>query len=172
MISAIVCADMNNAIGYKGELLGRIPEDMQRFKSITENNIILMGRKTWESLPNKPLLNRINWVVSRSVPYGKVRGFINDYIESDLATAIKFINMGHCGEVFVVGGGEIYKEMLPYCDRIYFTRVYHMYPDADTYFPKILESTWKLSLYSDIKQWRDVQYRFEIYDRIGDDLNG
>lgn len=179
MIAAIVCADMNNAIGYKGELLERIPEDMKYFKELTTGNVVIMGRKTWDSLPDKPLKNRTNWIItSRYNPNNPYRSIsLNDPwpVYADLAQVIdafrifgyKTIEECKLPNIFIIGGGQTYKELLPYCDCVCLTRILHKYPNADTYFPDI-ESTpeWKCVSCSEVKQWNDVQYQFELYKRI------
>jgi len=172
MISAIVCADLNNAIGYKGELLERIPEDMECFKKLTTDKLIIMGRKTWDSLPVKPLPNRFNWVITSNSHEAIYKN--NSYFESDLISAI--INLSLIKreqDIFIIGGGQIYEQLLPYCDCVYLTRILHKYPNADTYFPDIESMPeWERISCSEVKQWCDIQYQFELYGRIEGDSNG
>lgn len=187
MISAIVCADLNNAIGYKGELLERIPEDMHRFKYLTSKSALIMGRKTWESLPKKPLPDRLNCVITSDSDMldayldkmsaltvlrasgEKIK--LEDFnpIYTELWYIKEFLENPYIGRprIFIIGGGQIYKELLPYCDCVYLTRILHKYPNADTYFPDIESMPeWKRISCSEVKQWCDVQYQFELYERI------
>ena len=141
MISAIVAVDNNWGIGYNGELLAHIPEDLKRFKSLTENNVVIMGRKTWDSLPNKPLSNRINYVITReSRPSSADVSFFDmNCIKMEMQKKKDY-------NYFIIGGGEIYKQLLPYCDRVYITKIYKDYENVDTYFPNIENnSKWMLT---------------------------
>lgn len=141
MISAIVAIDKNWGIGYNGELLAHIPEDLKRFKSLTENNIVVMGRKTWDSLPNKPLSNRVNYVITReSRPSSaNVSFFDMNCIKMEMQKKKDY-------NYFIIGGGEIYRQLLPYCDRVYITKIYKDYKNVDTYFPNIEDnSEWMLT---------------------------
>ena len=140
MIAAIVAIDNNWGIGYDGELLERIPEDMKHFKELTMGNIVIMGRKTWDSLPVKPLQGRSNIILSRTLQRGSwiyddkanYIHFTPDATEQDLKA---FQNSSN--HFFVIGGGEIYKQLLPYCDRVYVTKIEKFYKDVDTYFPNL-----------------------------------
>lgn len=141
MISAIVAVDKNWGIGYNGELLAHIPEDLKRFKSLTENNIVVMGRKTWDSLPNKPLSNRVNYVITReSRPSSADVSFFDmNCIKMEMQKKKDY-------NYFIIGGGEIYRQLLPYCDRVYITKIYKDYENVDTYFPNIENnSEWMLT---------------------------
>lgn len=135
-IEIVVAMSNNYAIGKDNKLLWHIPEDLQRFKSITEGHSVLMGRKTWESLPDKfrPLPNRENIVVS-SKP---------DFIAVG-ATVISSLNyLPLKKKIFVIGGGEIYRQMLDFADVIHMTQVHIDIPDADAFFPRIELTDWKI----------------------------
>ena len=164
MISAIVAVDENWGIGFNGELLEKIPEDMKHFKELTTNSIVVMGRKTWDSLPIKPLPNRLNIVISRSPK--EVLGDLS--IRIDLNEAKIRLAMADSNESwFIIGGGQIYKELLPLCDRVYVTKIYKDHENVDTYFPNLDESDeWAPACCSDIRTYNDLSYQFWQYDRI------
>lgn len=135
-IEIVVAISNNYAIGKDNKLLWHIPEDLQRFKRITDGHSVLMGRKTWESLPEKfrPLPNRENIVVS-SKP---------DFIASG-ATVIPSLNyLPLKKKIFVIGGGEIYRQMIDFADVIHMTQVHIDIPDADSFFPRIELTDWKI----------------------------
>ncbi len=136
MISIIVAIADNNAIGRNNQLLWHISEDLRYFKRITGGHTIIMGRKTWESI-GKALPNRRNIVISRTL---KSNESIEVYssIEDALSASGQLEE-----EVFIIGGGELYKEMLPYADRLYITYVHTSVDNADTFFPVLDLSVWK-----------------------------
>ena len=167
MISAIVAVDENWGIGFNGELLEKIPEDMKHFKKLTTNSILVMGRKTWDSLPIKPLPNRLNMVISHSSR--EVLGDLS--IRIDLNEAKIRLAMADSSESwFIIGGGQIYKELLPLCDRIYVTKIFKSHENVDTYFPDLDEpemwDTWKPVHMGKTKVYNDLLYQFWTYDRI------
>ena len=135
MVSLIVAKSKNNVIGNKGKLPWNISEDLKRFKELTTDNVVIMGRKTYESLPkkSKPLPNRINIIISRDENYTVP----NCLVFNDIKTAIR--KAGTNKEVFIIGGGEIYKEGLKYADKLYITEVENDV-EGDTYFPNLNEN--------------------------------
>ena len=163
MISAIVAVDENFGIGFNGDLLEHIPEDLKRFKQLTTNKTIIMGRKTWESLPNKPLPNRLNIVItSKERSLEEMTAFIP--FEEAYARATHILPED---EWFIIGGGSIYKEFLPICDKVYLTKIIVSHENVDTYFPNIeLMDNWKCIEQSEIKQYNDISYQFKTYSRI------
>lgn len=131
----IVAMARDNAIGRNNDLLWHLSADLKRFRTLTTGHTIIMGRRTWESLPNGALPNRRNVVVSRSI--SELPGAeVAPSVEQALALARAE------SEVFIIGGGKIYHELLPHCDRLYLTLVEQEYPDADTHFPKLDWSEW------------------------------
>ena len=130
MISIIVAMDINRGIGYNGDLLTFIPGDLPRFKRITTGHTVIMGRKTFDSLPKGPLPNRKNIVISRNVNL-KIDGAI---VVKSLKKAINLCSIED--EVFIIGGGQIYKEALPIANKLYITHINKEFP-ADTFFPEI-----------------------------------
>lgn len=165
MISAIVATDLNYAIGNKNNLLVHIPEDLKYFKALTSGATVIMGRKTYDSLPVKPLPNRLNLVITSKA---KDRYEIQD--DGSIFVSMEYIKnwlinrkaVGGC--VFIIGGGQIYKELLSYCDKIYLTKVLHSYTNVDTYFPNIEKmKEWKLVKTEDIKEYNGLKYQFCEY---------
>lgn len=168
MISAIVAVDENWGIGFNGELLEKIPEDMKRFKKLTKGNVVVMGRKTWDSLPIKPLPDRLNLIISRQAQF--VGMFtVSVGIEEAMVRA-SMASKDPEDEWFIIGGGQIYKEFLPFCDRVYVTKIFKSHDNVDTFFPNLDEpeewNTWKVVHQSETKVYNDIMYQFWTYDRI------
>lgn len=169
MIAAIVCVDQNYGIGSKNSLLAHIPEDMERFKEMTTGHSIIMGRKTYDSLPNKPLQNRTNIVITHMKKQPKIQGegLIHSNMEYIKAWLSKDEVIEENNGIYVIGGGAIYKELLPLCERVYITKVFHSYEDVDTYFPNIDEMPeWEMTSASELKEYNGIQYQFCVYDRV------
>lgn len=133
MIAAVA---ENNALGKDNELVWHLPNDFKRFKSLTSGHHIIMGRKTFESFP-KPLPNRTHVIITRQKEYQAEGCIIVDSMDKALAICPKE------EDIFIIGGGEIYKLGLPYSDKIELTRVHHTF-EADAYFPEISETEWKI----------------------------
>ena len=164
MISAIVAVDKDWGIGYQGQLLEHLPPDMKYFKEVTENHVVICGRKTWDSIP-KPLIRRLVIVISN-------KGFKVEpgAIFLDMPHAMVHINQVKDDdeqEWFIIGGGEIYKQLLPYCDRVYVTKIEKSHKDVDTYFPNLDENPqWEVSTCSELREYENTSYIFLTYDRI------
>jgi len=137
IISLIAVLGKNNEIGKGNELLCRLPSDLKRFKEITLGHTVIMGRKTFESLPKGALPDRRNVVVSRNTEL-KIKG-VEIYSSLDYAL-LKSINEF---EVFIIGGAQIYAQALPFADRLYITRIHSSFPEADVFFPSINWNMWK-----------------------------
>ena len=136
MITLIAAAAENNALGKNNDLLWHLPDDFKRFKALTTGHHIIMGRKTFESFP-KPLPNRTHIIITRNTNYHP-----NDCIVvNSLEEALDFCKNEE--QTYIIGGGEIYKQSLPFADKIELTRVHEVF-DADTYFPEINTDDWKL----------------------------
>ena len=162
MISAIVAVDENWGIGFNGQLLEHIPEDMKFFKKITTSNVVIMGRKTWDSLPKKPLPDRTNIIISNRGNLPLENGTIRLSLDDLLLGIADFED-----DVFVIGGGSIYNQLLPLCDRVYVTKIHKAYKNVDTYFPNLDESDeWTPALQTAIQTHNDIAYQFWEYDRI------
>ncbi|OHT46122.1 MULTISPECIES: dihydrofolate reductase [Flavobacterium] len=159
MIIMIAAVAENNALGKNNDLVWHLPNDFKRFKSLTTNHHIIMGRKTFESFP-KPLPNRVHVVITRQNDYQPEGCIVVDSIEKAIAV---------CPEnedSYIIGGGEIYNLGLPYTDIIEVTKVHHTF-EADTFFPVINETEWQLveseENFKDEKHLYD--YTYETYIR-------
>ena len=145
MINIVAAIGKNRELGAKNKLLWHIPEDMERFKRLTTGKVVVMGRKTYESIPEKfrPLPNRINIVVTRDLNYSsseieknsrQTRTITALSIEEAIEKAKEFNK-----EIFIIGGAQIYEQSLKYADRLYMTLVDKEYPEADVFFPDYSE---------------------------------
>lgn len=159
----IVAVDENWGIGRNGELLKRIPADMKRFKEMTMGNIIITGRKTFESFPGgKALPGRINVVVTRNEGYAAEAAVIVKSPEK----AVEFCKDESARKVFVAGGGEIYRSLIDYCDRAYVTKIRASF-NADTFFPDLDKcGEWKLINESEEQEEGGVSFTYREYARI------
>lgn len=169
MISAIVAVDNNWGIGSNNKLLASIPEDMKFFKEKTMNEVVIMGRKTYESLPKKPLPNRANIVITSNTGKDNVLEIKKDgvmYVNMELLKSILPYFSAFPFNAFIIGGGMIYKELLPYCECAYVTKIFNSYDNADTFFPNIYNMPeWEIEWASDIKTHNDIDYQFCTYKR-------
>lgn len=138
MISIIVAIAENYAIGKKGDLLCHMPTDMKHFKDITSGKTVMMGERTFFSLPKHPLPNRRN-IVLTDVAGKTFEGAEAVYSIDEMVKCIQGEE-----EAFVIGGGMVYRQMMPLADKLYITHIHHSWEDADTFFPEIKESEWKL----------------------------
>lgn len=136
-ISIIAAIGRNSEAGKDGGLLCRLPADLKHFKDVTSGHAVIMGRKTFDSLPKGPLPNRRNMVVSRNAGL-KIEG-AEVYPSLDAA----FIRLIDESEVFVIGGARIYEQALPVADKLYLTKIHTDFPEADVFFPKIDFSVWR-----------------------------
>ena len=118
MISAIVAVDNNWGIGYNGDLLEHIPEDLKYFKEVTADYVVVMGSKTWDSLPKKPLPDRTNIIISNKGNLLLENGAIRLNLDDLLLGIANFED-----DIFVIGGGSIYNQLLPFCSRVYVTKI-------------------------------------------------
>lgn len=137
-ISIIVATDENNAIGRNNGLLCHLPNDLKYFKRVTEGHPVIMGRKTFESLPKGALPNRRNIVITAN----KALRFDNCEMAASLEEAISLIKDE--SEAFIIGGGSVYKQALPLADKLYITRIHHGFAGVDTFFPEINPPEWEV----------------------------
>lgn len=157
------------AIGKKDGLLWHIPEDLKRFKTLTIGHPVIMGRKTWESLPEKvrPLPDRTNIVVTRQADYAAVGaivvGSLEDALAAAAAAALPDGRIDGADEIFVIGGGEIYKDTLPLADRLYLTLVDDN-ADGDTYFPAY-EDQFTKTISEEAREHDGLAYRWLTLER-------
>lgn len=158
MLSAIVAIANNNIIGGDNKLLWHIPEDLKRFKEITMNSTIIMGRKTFESLPNV-LPGRKHIVLTKDKNYTACSDMVQVVHSLDEILALY---KDSPNEAFILGGGSIYSLMLPYCNKLYLTKVNKDF-QGDTYFPKINYSNWTKVYESEDKEDKGISYKFINY---------
>src|ERR1700761_3883735 len=164
IISLIVAASTNNAIGKDNKLLWHLPNDMKFFKNTTWGMPVVMGRKTFEALAGEPLPGRFNYVITRNKDWDPHRDKVQ--VTSTLEKAIKKAGETDCKECFIIGGGEIYSQSMSIGDRIYMTRV-HVTLDGDTFFPVIDPAQWSLTIKLDFPadEKHAYAYSFELWER-------
>ncbi|MFG6332474.1 MAG: dihydrofolate reductase [Lachnospiraceae bacterium] len=162
-MNMIVAADKNWGIGYRNRLLVSIPEDMKFFRSATEGNVVVMGRKTLESFPGgRPLGNRTNIVLTKNQDY-RVRGAV---VCHSLEEVLKELEAYPSEKVYVIGGSSIYEQFLPLCNVAHVTKIDHAY-EADAYFPDIDRMPeWTLTGESEEKTYFDLEFTFCRYERL------
>ena len=160
MITIIAAVGENNELGKDNKIIWHLPDDFKRFKAITSGHYIIMGRKTFESFP-KPLPNRTHIVITRNKNYKIADGcFIANSIQDAIAMCPKNQN------VFIIGGGEIYKQSQEFSNCIELTRVNGIF-EADAYFPEINISDWNLikSEFHPTDEKHSYSFTFETYKR-------
>ena len=147
----IAAAAENNALGKDNDLLWHLPDDFKRFKKLTTGHKIIMGRKTFESFP-KPLPNRVHIIITRDRNY-KVE-YPDCIIVHSLEKALELAKKENC---FIIGGGEIYKQGEEFANKMELTRVHASF-EADTFFPEIDLSRWKLN--KEEKHPKDEKHKY------------
>jgi dihydrofolate reductase len=161
ILSQVVAAADNNAIGKNNQLLWSLPNDTKFFKNTTWGMPVIMGRKTFESL-GKPLAGRTNIVITRQKDWQPEGAFV----VHDLKEAMTVAASTDAKEAFIIGGAEIYKQTLPLTQRVYLTRV-HATLDADAYFPAMNFAEW--NLLSQLDFTADAKhayaYSFQVWER-------
>lgn len=158
----IAAVDNEWNIGNKGNLLFSLPDDMKFFRTTTSGKIVVMGRKNLESFPgSKPLKNRINIVLSRSNHDVDGAEFVTGVDE--LLDRLKEYDSG---DVYVIGGAQIYSLLLPYCDTALITHVDAVAIEADSKFPELKDNEWAVTEQSDIHENNGIKFRFTTYKRI------
>ena len=162
-MNIIVAADKNWAIGKNNKLLVSIPQDMKFFRETTTGKVVVMGRKTLVSFPGgQPLKKRVNIVLTSDKNYHVNGADIVHSIDALLEELKKY----PAEDIYVIGGESIYRQLLPYCDKAYVTKIEHAY-DADTFFPNLDEDPqWRMTKTSDEQTYFDLEYEFTIYERL------
>ena len=158
MISIIVAVSDDWGIGKDNDLLWHISEDLKRFKRLTTGNTIIMGKKTWESLPRSPLPGRKNVVLTDN-PKEVIENSVTAYSIEDA--------LGKCEkgeEIFIIGGGSIYRQFMTIADRLYITHVHKKAP-ADIYFPEIDPKIWKVTEEEQFLSDDGIPYTYSVYQR-------
>ena len=145
-IHAIVAIDENGAIGRQGELLCHLPADMRHFKEVTMGNSIIMGRKTFESFPRRPLPGRQNIVITRDPKWTYPGVSVAHNLDEAIAAA-------QTDTVFIIGGAQIYELAMPRVEVLHLTRIHARWASADVFFPKL-----------DMSQWQEVSREHHVSD--------
>ena len=165
MISIIVAVAENNVIGKNNDLIWHLPSDMKFFKDTTMGHCVIMGRKNYESIPEKfrPFSNRTNIVVTRQKEFHAPGTIVVDSIEK----AIEAAKQTNDAEIFIIGGAEIYRQTLLLTDRIYLTKIHHSF-DGDAFFPEV---NWKEWQQTDLRKGtvdekNKYEHDFIVYDKI------
>jgi dihydrofolate reductase len=160
MISIIVAVSEDWGIGKDNELLWHISEDLKRFKRLTTGKTVIMGKRTWESLPRKPLPGRKN-IILTDVPGEYFENSITAYSIED---ALKKCEKNE--EIFVIGGGSVYRQFMAIADKLYITHVHRKCP-ADIYFPEIDPAIWKVAEKEEFTDADNqiVPYSYVVYER-------
>lgn len=161
-IILIVAKAKNQVIGKDNQLIWKLSADLKRFKNLTTGNYILMGRKTYDSL-GKPLPNRTHLIITRNPDFQAPEGH---YAFSSLEEAIIFCNKIEVEKLFIIGGGQIYRESLPYCDQLEITEV-EAAPEGDTFFPEIDLNHWKETAREEFPadEKNEFPYAFVTYEK-------
>ena len=177
MLSIIACiSKVHRAIGYKNRLLYAIPSDMTRFRMLTTGHTIIMGRKTFESLPNGALPNRRNIVISKTkeqitgcevyTSLEEVLAARKEEVGSKEAAASKEAigSKEASDECFIIGGASIYEQALPFADKLYLTIVEKEHEHADTFFPEINPAEWEVTE-KEMRNENGLSFSFLTYIR-------
>jgi len=154
MISVIAAIANNNVLGKNNKLIWHLPADLKRFKKITSDHCVIMGRKTFESL-GRPLPNRTNIVITRN-KYFKAEGCI---VVNSLTDALNYAKAD--ANLFIIGGANIYKQALAYADILDLTIVHHTF-EGDVFFPKIDKTIWKETSRQDFKADANNKYDYSF----------
>lgn len=163
----IFAVDKNWGIGYKGDLLYKISEDLKRFRRLTTGNIIIMGRKTLESLPDqKSLPDRINIVLTREKNYKAEDVHVVNSLD-ELFSLIEELNPNNAMDNYVIGGGNIGKQLLPYSNKAYITKIDKAFVEADTTLPNLdNDNDWTILEESETYMQENVRYKYVDYIRV------
>lgn len=159
-ISIIAAIAENNAIGKHQQLLWHMPFDMKRFKDLTTGSAVVMGRKTFESLPKGALPNRKN-VILTTLPEA---GYSNCFACESMHDALNLCEKED--EVFMIGGAMVYQQALKIADKMYITRVHHIFEDADTFFPEIDYTEWEIVEEQDYPADETHKYPYTFFTYI------
>jgi dihydrofolate reductase len=162
-ISAIAAVGKGLELGAGNDLLWHLPDDFSWFVQHTRGKPVIMGRKTMQSL-GKPLKNRLNIVITRN-PESVQEGF---YGTNSLENALEYAKSQYNDEIFIIGGGEIYKQSLDLLDKLYITEVEGNFPEADTFFPEFDKSLWKETFreHHPVDEKHQYAFDFVILEKI------
>ncbi|MBR1861325.1 MAG: dihydrofolate reductase [Lachnospiraceae bacterium] len=162
-MNIVAAVDKNWAIGNKGELLVRIPNDQKSFRELTTRKVVVLGRKTLDTFPQgQPLPNRTNIILTKDRDF-KVKGAVVVHSIDELFEKLKAYRSE---DVFVIGGDSIYRQLLPYCDTAHITAIDYEY-EADAYLPDLsADPEWEKTADSDEITYFDLSYSFVRYERV------
>ena len=165
MMKLIVAVDRRGGIGKDGKLLVHLPGDMKYFKETTSGHTVIMGRKTFQSLPSsRPLPNRRNIIISKTLPLD-YRDDVEVYRTPE--QVVRMLSVNSDTDSFVIGGGTIYSAMLPFCNEAYVTEIDDVF-DADTFIPIFSKlDDWECTYKSDTYEDNGTTYNFTVYRRKG-----
>ncbi|MCR5594348.1 MAG: dihydrofolate reductase [Lachnospiraceae bacterium] len=161
-MNMIVAVDENWAIGNKGSLLVRIPADHKMFRNETMGKVVVLGRKTLETFPQKqPLEGRTNIILSHNKNYKAGSAIVVASLEELIFKLREYDDK----DIYIIGGASVYEMMLPYVDTVHVTKIDHAY-EADAFFPNLDKSgEWEITADSDEQVYFDITYRFLKYER-------
>ena len=162
-MNLIVAVDEYWAIGNKGELLVRIPNDQKMFRNETVGKVVVLGRKTLDTFPQKqPLAKRTNIILTRNENY-KVKDAVVVHSVEELLEELKKYNSD---DIYIIGGDSVYQQLLPYCDVAHVTYIEETYA-ADSYFPNLeKDPEWEMTAESEEQTYFDITYYFRKYERV------
>ena len=165
IISIVVAASDDNAIGRDNQLLWKLPNDMKFFKNLTWGMPILMGRKTFKSIGSKALPGRLNIVLTRQAE--AIQQTKDIVIADNIEKAIVLASAANYKELFVIGGSDLYRQMMPTANKIYLTRVHTFYPDADSFIDQIDQNSFRLIVSENFPSddRHAFSYSFETWER-------
>lgn len=167
-MNAIVCVDAHWGIGNKGNLLVNIPADKKLFKELTTGKLVIGGRKTMEGLPGgHELGGRTNLVLTHRSDYRFGNALVAHSVDEtfEMLQSLKEEKGLEDEDIFIIGGQKIYEQFMPYCQKIYVTKVDYVY-DADTFFPNLdMEEDWVMTHDSEEQTYYDLEYYFTIYQK-------
>ena len=161
-MNIIVAVDKNWGIGNRGELLVSIPKDQKMFRQETTGKVVVLGRKTLDTFPQKqPLPYRTNIILTHDKSYQVKGAIVVHSVEALLEELKKYPSK----DVYIIGGESIYQQMLPYCDTAHVTQIDHEY-QADAFLPNLDEDPeWELTAEGEEETYFDLEYRFVRYER-------
>jgi dihydrofolate reductase len=164
MISIIVAVANNGVIGKNNQLTWHLPADLKRFKQLTMGHAMIMGRKTFDSI-GKALPGRTTVIVTRQKDFKKENCLVADSLEKAIELCKNDPDIP--GEIFIIGGAQIFEKAIPLTDRIYFTQIHHAF-DGDVFFPDLEKGKWKITFREDhnADEKNPYDYSFINYDRI------
>jgi dihydrofolate reductase len=149
---------LNGIADSNGNLLYKIKEDLNYFKSVTSGKVVVMGRKTWDSLPKKPLEKRKNYIITRDERFNPIGAKVIHSIDSILELSKK-------NDIFVIGGGDVYGQLLPYADTMMLTHVHEINKSAKVFFPDYDTREWGVSFNKHDGDENTPSFTFATYTR-------